>query len=355
MACMRIGLDVTALISGSTGVARYAGELVRHLANHPDVEVRPFAIGRTLYPVPPGARHVPVPLRIVHRSWRTFAAPSARAFVGTTDVVHALDMVPPPGRVPTIATIQDVLPLVLPEEYGERYKRIARQQADAARRVASVVTTCEATADAIVDVLGIERSRITVAPPGHRAPHPDPMPSPPGPYLLAVGALTPRKGFVELAAAVGRLGPGAPPLLVAGPDGTGAEKVHQQIAALGLGDRVRLLGAVSDRELDALFRGAIVACHPSRAEGFGIPALEALSFGVPLIAADIPPVREICAGAALLVPTGDVDALAGAIEHLLADEEARADMVSAGTRRAADFGWDTMTDHIVGLYRSLTC
>jgi glycosyltransferase involved in cell wall biosynthesis len=253
-----------------------------------------------------------------------------------------------------VLTIHDVLPLVMPEQYGERYVRIARHQAAAAPHVDAIVTTCEATAAAIVDVLGVERARIAVAPIGHRESAADRRPSPPGPYLLAVGALTPRKGFVDLATAVGRLAPGHPPLLIAGPDGWKADEVRAAIAALGLGDRVQLLGPVSDQELDALYRGALVACHPSHAEGFGMPALEAMHFAVPLVAADIPPVREICAGTQVLVPPGDVDGLAGALDRLLADPAARQELASAGRRRAEAFSWVAMADAVVDVYRRVT-
>lgn len=354
MAPMHIGLDVTAAISGTTGVARYARQLLAHLPEHDDVEVHPFAIGRSPRPAPVGARHLRVPLRVVHAAWRSVPFPGARTLAGPVHLVHAVDMVPPPGRVPAVVTIHDVLPLQIPEEYGPRYRRIAAAQAKAARRGATVIADCEASADAIAEVIGIPREGIAVALLGHREPAADPISAPvEGPYLLAVGALTPRKGFHLLAEAVGRLPAGTPPLLVAGPDGWAGAEVRQRIAALGLGDRVQLLGEVSDRQLDGLYRGALLACHPSRAEGFGMPCLEAMRFGVPLLAADIPPVREITGGAARLVPRDDVGALAEALADLLDDESARRALVSAGRARAEDFSWATMTDRVVDVYRAV--
>ena len=316
--------------------------------------MHPFAIGRAIAPLPPGVRHIPVPLRVVHGAWRHLSGPGARPLAGPVDLVHAPDMVPPPGRTPTVVTIQDVLPLQLPEQYGARYRRIAADQGRAAQRGAAVVTSCEATADAIVDVLGIPRATITVALIGPREPEASPEPPPiDGPYVLGVGSLTPRKSLHLLAEAMGRLPPDAPPLLIAGPDGWDAQAVHAHLAKLDLGPRVRLLGAVSDRQLDGLYRGALLLGHPSVAEGFGMPCLEAMRFGLPVVAADIPPVREICGGAAELVPPGDVDVLAGAIARLLADPEARAVAAAAGLERAKAFDWDTMTDRIVARYRTL--
>lgn len=351
---VRLGLDLTPLISGNTGVARFAEQLLAHLPEHPDVDVAAFAVGRTELPVPPGARHVRIPLRLAHASWRTIRAPGARWLAGPVDVVHSLDMVPPPARVPTIMTIHDLLPLHHPQHYGPRYIRIARAQAAAARRADGIVTFCASTAENIAEVTGVPLELITVAPFGQREPVREPA-APPvdGPYLLAVGALTSRKDFDLLAEAVGRLPETTPPLLIAGPDGWGAKEVRRRIAALGLGDRVRLLGRVSDRQLDGLYRGALLACHPSRAEGFGIPCLEALSLGVPLVAADIASVREICGGAAVLVPAGDVDALASSISALISDETRLAALAEAGLRRATQFSWSDMTKRIVGLYRDL--
>ena len=353
---MDVGLDVTAMISGTTGVARYAGELLARLPRHPDVEVHPFAIGRAIAPLPAGVRHIRVPLRVVHGAWRHLSGPGARTLAGPVDLVHAPDMVPPPGRTPTVVTIQDVLPLQLPEQYGARYRRIAADQGTgrAARRRGGHQLRGHGGRDRRRprhpprhDHRGADRAaqagRRTGATRRWRAP-----------TSSGVGSLTPRKGLHLLAEAVGRLPPGSPPLLLAGPDGWDAASVHAHLARLDLGSRVRLLGAVSDRQLDGLYRGALLLGHPSVAEGFGMPCVEAMRFGLPVVAADIPPVREICGGAAAaLVPPGDVDALAGAIARLLADPDARAVATAAGLERAKAFDWDVMTDRIVARYRSL--
>ncbi|HEY2427864.1 MAG TPA: glycosyltransferase, partial [Acidimicrobiales bacterium] len=96
---------------------------------------------------------------------------------------------------------------------------------------------------------------------------------------------------------------------------------------------------------------ATVVCHPSVAEGFGIPFLEGMGYGAPVVAADIPPVREIGAGAAELVPPSDPGALAEALSALLADETARQDLARRGYARAQTYTWEAMADRVVDAYR----
>jgi glycosyltransferase involved in cell wall biosynthesis len=338
VAVVRVALDLTALRSGDTGVAHYATELHAHLrSDHPDVELRTFSVGRG--PVPPVAvdRHVPVPLRAVHLLWATVRLPRAEHLVGPVDVVHATDMVPAPTAAATVVTVHDVLSLRRPELYGPRSVRIARAQLAAARRADLVLTTCRATADDIA-AAGVDAARIEVAPLGHR-PVPDPLPPPliDGPYVLHVGARTPRKGLATLAAAHARLGPSAPALVAAGPDGWRASEVDTGGA--------RLLGRVTDDELTSLYAHAAVVCHPSEAEGFGMPVLEAMAFGIPVVAADIPPVREIAGGVARLVPPGDVEALADALTGALGSDG------TAGVERATGYTWSACAAATAQTYR----
>jgi glycosyltransferase involved in cell wall biosynthesis len=353
---LRVAIDATPLVNGDTGVARYAAQLLAELSLRADIEAVPFAIGRGRdfrdTDAGPGVRRFRTPLRVVHRAWQLAHWPTADTLVGPTDVVHSIDMVPPPTDRPLVMSVHDTLPLEIPELYSARAIRHAEGGLAKAASAHIVLALCAASADRITEIAGVPRDRIVVAPPGRRPElgvH-DTLIDPP--YLLAVGSVTPRKGFQVLIEAMAALGSACPPLVVAGPDGWRADEVKQRAIDLGLQDKVRFLGHVADDDLERLFRHAAVLVHPSVAEGFGIPCLEALGFGTPVVAADIPPVRELGEGCIELVTPSDPDALAAGLRRVLEDRDHAATMVERGRERSATYTWARMSELIVGAYRS---
>ncbi len=280
--------------------------------------------------------------------------PRAELFSGDVDLVHSLALRPAPTRKPSVQTIHDVIPITHPHLYPPGAERIHRKEIAAAARADLVVTTCEATAAEIARIGGIPRERIVVAPPGAfaRGAH-DGVSPVGGPYVLAVGQVTPRKGLDVLARAVARLGSRCPPVVVAGPDWWRAEDVRAEIASLDRHRRIRLRGPVDDETLAGLYRSASIVCHPSRAEGFGMPCLEAMAAGVPVVASDLPSIRELTGSAAVLFPVDDADALAEAIDLLIGDDTERRRLAAAGRQRAAEFSWQRMADQVVHGYRQV--
>ena len=346
---MRIGFDATPVVAGNTGVARYTSRLLDELMRRSDIDLAPFAIGRGQQ-APAGVRHLRIPLRVVHALWPRLSWPSSESLVGPIDVLHALDMVPAPTRAAVVVTVHDVLPARLPHLYSRRARGIAAQNLAAARSASVVVADCASAAAEVADATGRPLDEIVVAPPGPLLDAaPGVLPALPASYVLAVGAITPRKGLTHLAVALSRIN-GAPPLVVAGPDGWRADDVRREVRG-ALGDRATFLGWVGDDVLSALYRRATVFAFPSLAEGFGIPVLEALALGAPVIASDLPPVREIAAGAALLVPAADEDGLTGALELVLGDDARRDEMASGGRRVSARFAWSLTAEAVVDAYR----
>ena len=298
-------------------------------------------------------RRVGIPLRVLHPLWRFVRWPRVETFAGPIDVAHSLALTPVPATAPQVVTLHDVLPVTHPQLYPSSTVERFRAELEGARRAAAVVTTCEATAHEISRVAGIPLARILVAPPG-----PSRLPEEAGasrhvdePYLLAVGQITPRKGFDVLAAAVALLGERCPRALVAGGDWWQSDELRAAIAARDRHGRVRLLGAVDDKTLASLYRGATLVLHTSRAEGFGLTCLEAMAAGAPIVATDIPSVRELVEDAAVLVPVDDADRLAGAIAELLDDPSRRAALAEAGRQRAAEFSWRRTSEAVVSAYR----
>ena len=352
---MRIAFDATPIVAGNTGVARYTARLLDELSKRSDLDLAPFAIGRGQRP-PASVRHLRLPLRIAHATWPRLAWPSAESLVGRVDALHALDMIPAPTKAPVVLTVHDVLPSRLPHLYSDRARLISARNLEAARRASVLLADCNATAEEVANATGRALGDVVVAPPGPLLAAPNEASndasSTAPPYVLAVGSVTPRKGFATLARALAKLGD-PPPLVIVGPDGWRAREVRGEVSA-ALGERVRFLGWVPDETLAALYRQAMVFAFPSVAEGFGIPVLEALALGAPVVAADLPPVREVAAGAAVLVDPANEEALAGALDEVLSDDVRRGAMSSAGRAVAAGYSWTATADGVVDAYRRAT-
>ncbi len=350
---MRVGLDVTPAVTARAGLARYTEELWRELERRDDVEVHAFALGRGRdddFGLPLTRRHLP--LRALRPLWRVIRWPRAETFAGDVDVVHTVALTPIPTHRPQTVTIHDLLPITHPELYPPGADRRQRAELAEARRARVVVTTCEATADEIVRIAEFPRERIVVAPPGVLPPASTiaELPVEP-PFVLAVGQVTPRKGFDLIAAAAAKLADRCPTVVLAGPDWWRSEEVRRTIHEVDVRSRVRFLGPVDDGTLAALYRTATVVCHASRAEGFGMTCLEAMAFGKPVVATDLPPVREFAAGAVELVPVDDAAAFAEALGGLLADDAYRRALGEAARARAEEFTWARMAEDVVGAYR----
>jgi glycosyltransferase involved in cell wall biosynthesis len=354
---VRVAFDATPAVVCEGGLRRYVEMLWPELAQR--VELRAFALGRGGTPrngLPLRRRHLP--LRALEPLWQGLGWPRAESFTGPVDVVHATALVPPPTRAPLVVTVHDVLPLTHPHFFPPAAASMQRRQLDAAVRAACVLATCQATASEITRLAGVAPERIVVAPLG-ALPVQSEGPGDPAaekhaahsPFLLAVGALTPRKGFEVLARAAALLGPGCPEVLVAGGDGWNAAAVRRELAAADSARRLRLLGSVDDATLRRLYAQAAVVCVPSRAEGFGIPVLEAMALGAAVVASDLPSVREIAGPAATLVPAGDAAALAAALAALLDDPPGRDALGRAARERALGYTWARTADSVVAAYR----
>lgn len=346
---LRVAMDLTPVITGSTGVARYA----RHLSNaltHAGVTLLPYAIGRATYPVPPGVRHIRVPLRLAHRLWATVGWPPIDSVAPRADLVHTLDLVAPPVRRPSVATVHDLDAIERPDLHSPRSVSAQRAQLSSLDRVQIVLANSETTRRAL-GRHGIDPERVVVGRLG-LAPLPTVDPAVfPGVdrYVLCVGSLDVRKGQDILIRAAGKV----PELTVvlAGPDGWRAEEIRS--AAQRMGDRVRVLGPVDDARLASLYRGAAAVCVPSRAEGFGLVIIEAMSAGVPIVASDLEATREVGGEVVVFVPPDDPDALAAALAAATVPSDGRelGGRAEAGRVRAAAFTWEATAEATIAAYR----
>lgn len=351
---MRVALDVTPVISGSTGVARYTATLEAELRSR-DIDVRAFAIGRGRGQLPPGVRRLGIPLRAVQRAWRLGLPPRAEQLVRGADLVHSCDLVPPPTRRPLVVTVHDLAALDRPDLHPVRAYRQARARLESLNDATVVLPNSQATADALARH-GVSGSRVMVV--RHAPPPCDEKPPMPEerPYLLAVGELAARKDYPTLLRAFATGSAGDHRLIIVGPVGFRGEETLKLAGELDLADRLVIAGRVDDGKLASLYAGATALCFPSLAEGFGLPLVEAMRAGIPIVASDIDATREIAGDAAMRFPAGDVSALAEALRTITTDAELRARLATAGKQRAGLFTWERTATGTVAAYRqALEC
>ena len=290
-----------------------------------------------------GPRRLPLPRRALVAAWERGVGPAVRADV----VLAPTPLWPGRPRPPSVVVVHDAVPWTHPETLTPRgvawHRRAVRS---AARSAALVVVPTAAVADELarhVDLAGVlvvgEGVSGDLAVPSdadRRAARLDL----PGRFLLTVATLEPRKGLDVLLAALAS--PGAPdlPLLCAGQPGWGGQDPLALATAAGLAPgRVRVLGRVSDPDLAVLLDRATALVVPSRAEGFGLPLLEAMAAGTPVVTSDAPALVEVGGGAAR-VSALTPPALAAAVAEVVGDGDLRARMVAAGRARAAVYTWD---------------
>jgi glycosyltransferase involved in cell wall biosynthesis len=348
-----VGVAGIALGAGTTGVALGAGAAVARAAVTGAAGVAAGPSGATPGPAGEGGIRVRcgrrrVPARLLAASWARAAWPPVEWLAGRVEVFHATNFACPPARrAATVVTIHDLTYLRYP---GMVTAASARYRELVPRSLARGALVCTPTAAVAAEVAGtyqVAADRVVVTPlgvgPAWRSARP---PDPgwlaghglPARYLLFVGSREPRKGLDVLLAAYRELladQPGAPPLVLAGPPGWGAA-----LDLAGLPDgSVRLLGYLPESELASLTAGAAAMVFPSRYEGFGLPPLQALACGTPVVASDLPALREVLGDEADLVPAGDAGALAAALATALKDAPPSDAARAARRARAARFTW----------------
>jgi glycosyltransferase involved in cell wall biosynthesis len=347
---LRIGLEVGKVAGISDGIGRYARCLLRALRsldeNHRLV-LYDFADDRIC------RRPPALPLR------RTGTAGGEEATA--LDVFHATGFsLPPPGPVPLVLTVHDVTFLTHPH-WHTRANRIRASAAvlNAVSRGATVIAVSEYTRGQVEEHLGVPRERIEVI---HEAP--DPVFASAGrqrigrragrPYVLAVGSLEPRKNLVGLLEGMMLL-PAALrrsfELLVVGPSGWRNQAIRESLRRARRRFKVRVLGYLSTAELMELYREATLFAYPSLIEGFGLPVLEAMACGAPVLASKRSSLPEVAGDAALLVDPEDPTAIAEGLERLLDDPQLRAEFIERGFDNLRRFSWDRCARETVAVYR----
>jgi alpha-1,3-rhamnosyl/mannosyltransferase len=322
---MRVAIDVSPLVQTRAGTARYLNGLLRELRRRDDVEVSTRSFGRddrfsTL---------------VRDGVWYPFLLGRE----GAADVLHCPTYRGPVrSRVPLVVTVHDLAVLRHPETFN-RWTRLysPRMVPHVLRAARRVIAVSEFTRRELVHLLGVPEERIHVVPNAVDDEFTRDGPAEQGEYVLAVGTLEPRKNLDRLVEAVRRTDT---ELRIVGARGWGGVDVA--------GNGVRWLGEVSDAELARLYRGAACVAYPSLYEGFGIPVLEAMACGVPVVTTRGTAMEEVANGAAVLVDARDPAEIAAGILRAVAD---RSRLVARGLERARAFRWDAVAAATVDVYR----
>jgi glycosyltransferase involved in cell wall biosynthesis len=369
---VRILLDYRPALRERTGVGEFVHELTRALAAHrlrlgrgdqlavlsTSSKDRP---SRDLAAELPGVEVVDrrIPLRAITWSWNRLGWPPVEWFAGPADVVHAQS----PFIIPTlnaarVITIHDLDFLKHPEsthaEMQRDYPALVRKHAS---RADQIVVSSHYTASEVTRQLGVPRYRLTVCSPGaprwasdiarQRAG------SDLGSTILFIGTLEPRKNVAGLLDAYEQLlvrRPDAPTLVIAGRITDAAAPLVARVERPPLAGSVQLLGYVPDRGRPLLYRQARMLVLPSFDEGFGLPVLEAMASGVPVIVSDHGSLPEVAGDAAVPIPPDNVAAISAEMERLLERDAAR-QAISRGLVQASRYTWESCAAAALDAYR----
>jgi glycosyltransferase involved in cell wall biosynthesis len=337
-------------VPGGSAVATL--ELLRALVDHGGAELVGVAAYHASLPQEPWRPPIPIlrlplPRLALYETWHALRWPTVERTTGPVDLVHATAVAVPAAHAPLVVTVHDLAFLHDPDQPTRHGLRFFRRGLELTRRHARVVLCPSDATRADCEAAGIEADRIRVVPWGVRSSGVDGEAVAKArrrfglnrPYVLFAGTVEPRKNLPRLVAAFGSLvldGTDVD-LALAGPAGWN-EDLDRLVA--GRGDRVKPLGFVPRRDLSALYRGASAVCYPSLREGFGLPVLEAMAEGAPVITSKGTATEEVAGDAALLVDPTDEDAIAEAIATVVADEALARRLGEAGRARAALFTWE---------------
>jgi glycosyltransferase involved in cell wall biosynthesis len=373
---MRVGLDGIPLATPRTGVGHYTFELARHLALiAPSDEfelVSPFPFAATSIQTDGG---LPSNLRVVHkrvnslrRRWFAVGLP-LHIRQSAFDLFHGTNYeVPLWGRCPSILTIHDLSLFLHPATHEERRVRRGRRRLPIMARAASrIITPSESVRREVCEHLRIELSKVIAIPEAARDIfRPVPLEETietrrrlqiEDEFILFVGTIEPRKNLLTLLRAfeeILRATSLRPQLVICGREGWLTDELFSYVKKSGVEDHLRFTGYLADEDLCALYSSCRAFVYPSLYEGFGLPPLEAMACGAPVITSQIPAIKEtVGTTAARLVSATDTQALAASIIELLGNENERRHLSSTGLQRAAQFSWERTARLTLEVYTEL--
>lgn len=373
---MRIAVDYTAAVNQTAGIGRFVRSLITAAVEIDQrnryvlVHARPNAGAVLDFPSAENVtrRQLPIPERLLTILWQRAKLPvPLDLFTGAIDLFHSPDFVLPPLRTArTILTVHDLAFLLFPECAHEALREyLLRTVPPSARRASFIVADSENTANDVICLLGVPPERVAVVPGGVDARF-QPVEDPTrrqmmrqrlgvgnAPYILFVGVIEPRKnlqGLIEAFELIKQHHKLPHKLVVVGRKGWLSEGIYEKFESSPVRDDIIFPGFIADEELPTLYSAAAALAMPSFYEGFGLPLLEAMACGTPVVSSNAASLPEVVGDAGPKVDPNDVEALAESLAQVLTDESLRAANRARGLERAAQFTWRAAAKRLLDVY-----
>lgn len=372
-----IAIDYTPAYEQGGGIGRYVRELVNALADiDPGTyQYRLFVAGANRKPLPsiPGDQFQWKPTSVtpswLARFWGRARLPfPVERFTGKVDLYHATDFVLPPtqSRTKTVLTVHDLSFLRVPEAASPGLRQYLEAVVPrSVQRANYVLADSEATKQDLISYYKTDPGKIEVLYSGvdsHFQPVTDmatisrvrqQYSIPDHPYVLSVGTVQPRKNYPKLIEAVARLRQTDLCVVIVGGKGWLEDPIYESIRQFGMQDRVIFTGFVADDDLPAIYSGSLCMALPSLYEGFGLPVLEAMSCGVPIITSNLSSLPEVAGDAGILVSPTNLDEIVNALERVVDDGTLRESMIAKGMQQAQKFSWKAGAQQLHHIYDRL--
>ena len=370
-----IAIDFSAAVTQGGGIGRYTRELVTALARL-DTQ-NPYILFSAKpssdFPPLPGANFRRVSTRLstdwLARLWHRARLPlPIELWTGPIRLLHSPDFTLPPSKrgVPTLLTVHDLSFVRTPETATPGLRAYLNAAVPrSVRRADLILADSEATRSDLIKVYqtppdkirvlysGVERRFQPVHDEKTLAALRENYQLGSGPFVLSVGTIQPRKNYERLVEAFRRLDKPNIKLVIAGGKGWLADPLYRMVDQLGMKERVQFIGFVADDDLPALYSAAHVFAFPSLYEGFGLPALEAMACGTPVLTSNVSSLPEVVGEAALSVDPIDVDAISEGLFKLVEDSGLRKKLIQQGIERAKRFSWDNAAGELKQHYQDL--
>lgn len=374
-----ITIDYTPAAEQGGGIGRYVRELVAAVAHQPvggfDYKLFVAGASRNQLPPPPAAHFQWVPTRITPRwfarLWHRLQMPvPLEIFTGRMALYHATDFVllPTLPGVRTLLTVHDLSFVRVPDAAAPSLKAYLDVVVPRSVRAAThILADSQATKDDLITLYNTPPEKITVLLSGVETRF-KPVTNPVSlmtmrtkyelgmrPYILSLGTVQPRKNYERLVQSLGLLRDNGMDidLVIVGGKGWLDGPLYQTIAQLHLEDHVHITGFADEADLPALYTGAVCFALPSLYEGFGIPVLEAMACGTPVVTSNLSSLPEVAGDAALLIDPYNIEELTHALARLITEDALRQQLIERGFTRAAGFTWDRSAQHLLEVYQQL--